>query len=89
MFLTRQMTKLSDCFSHVIRLDFKPEKERRELLIGYRAYIQSELADAICFIKKICSILEISYAETENLGDKREKEKRKEFLKRYPDEPWI
>ena len=88
MLLTRQMTKLSDCFFHIIRLDFKSEKERKELFIGYRVYAQSELADAICLIKKICEILGISYIETERLGDKREKEKREEFLKRYPNEPW-
>ena len=89
MLLTRQLTKLSNCFFHIMRLDFKPEKEREELFIGYRNYVQSELADAICLIKKICEILGISYIETENLGDKREKEKREEFLKRYPNEPWI
>jgi len=88
MLLTRQMTKLSDCFFHIIRLDFKLDKEREELFVGYRAYAQSELADAICLIKKICGILGVSYIETENLGDKREKEKREEFLKRYPNEPW-
>ena len=88
MLLTRQMTKLSDCFFHIIRLDFKPEEERGELFIGYQIYAQSELADAIRVIKKICEILGLSYVETENLGDKREREKREEFLKRYPDEPW-
>ena len=88
MLPTRQMTKLSDCFSHIMRIDFKPEEERNELFIGYRAYTQSELADAIFFIKKICGSLGISYIETEDLGDKRNREKREEFLKRYPNEPW-
>jgi len=89
MLLTRQLTKLSDCFFHIIRLDFKPEEERGELFIGYRIYVQSELADVIRLVKSICLILGISYIETENLGDKREKEKKEEFLKRYPNEPWM
>lgn len=89
MLLTRQMTKLSDCFFHMIRLDFKPEEERKELFIGYRAYVQSELADVIRLVKNICFILGISYIETESMGNKRDKEKREEFIKKYPNEPWV
>lgn len=83
-----RMTKLSDCFFHIMRLDFKPKEEREELFIGYRIYVQSELADVICLVKKICGILGLSYIETENLGDIRNREKRVQFLKRYPNEPW-
>lgn len=89
MLLTRQLTKLSDCFFHIMRVDFKPEKERNELYIGYRIYIQSELADIIRLVKNICSILRISYIETEEIGDKRDREKKEEFIRKYPNEPWV
>ena len=90
MLLTRQLTKLSDCFHHIIRLDFRVSGyEKEELFFGYKVYAQSELADAICQIKKICQALEISYTATEKIGDERDKEKEAEFAKRYPNEPWV
>ena len=59
------------------------------LFKGYRAYAQTELADVICQVKKICEDLELSYEETEKMSDERDKEKGMGFLKKYPNEPWI
>jgi len=91
MMLTRQITGLCDCLLHIIRLHtrVKDQAEFTKLFNGYRAYTQSELADVICQTKKLCQILKISFEETIVLGDERDKEKRAEFKKRYPDDSWI
>ena len=59
------------------------------LFKGYRAYAQTELADVICQVKKICEDLGLSYEKVDALEDVRDKEKEEEFLKKYPNEPWI
>lgn len=90
MLLTRQMAKLSDSLLHIIRLDSRATGEKKKSLFnGYRAYAQTELADTICQVKKICEDLGLSYKETEKMGDERDKEKGVEFFRRYPNEPWI
>jgi len=88
MLLTRQMTRLADCFQHIFRLSTR-EDDDGKLFKGYRAYAQSELADVIYQAKKLCEILGIDFEETEKLGDLRDKEKKEEFLKKYPNEHWI
>ena len=90
MLLTRQMAKLSDSLLHIVRLDSRAEGDKKKILFnGYRAYAQTELSDVICQVKKICSDLGLSYEETERMGDARDREKGAEFLKKYPNEPWI
>ena len=89
MLLTRQMTKLSDCLLHIIRLDFRATgEEKKSLFNGYRAYARTELADVICQVKKICEDLGLSYEKVDALEDVRDKEKEEEFLKKYPNIIW-
>lgn len=88
MLLTRQMTRLADCFQHIFRLYTREDGDGR-LFKGYKAYAQSELADVIRETKKLCNILDMSFEETEKIGDTRDEEKQEEFLKKYPNEHWI
>lgn len=90
LLLTRQLSKLTDSLLHIVRLDARATGEKRKAMFnGYRAFAQTELADIIAQVKKICDVLDISYKETEIMGDLRDKEKAVEFLKKYPHEPWI
>ena len=88
MLLTRQMTRLADCLQHIFRLHTR-EDDDGKLFKGYKAYAQSELADVICEVKRLCKTLGISFEKTEEMGDVRYEEKKQEFLKKYPDEHWI
>ena len=88
MMLTRQITRLTDCFLHIFRLHTRGD-ETGNLFKGYRAYVQTELGDAICCIKEICETLGLDFKETEIMGDTRYKEKQEEFLKRHPNDHWI
>jgi len=91
MMLTRQETKLSDSLLHLIRLHtrVKTEKEMKVLFEGYKRYAQTELADSIFQIEKLCECLGLSFEETISMGKIRDKEKRQEFGKRYPNDSWI
>jgi len=88
MLLTRQMTRLADCFQHTFRLHKRGDSDGK-LFRGYKAYAQSELADALWLIKRICDVLGVDFNETIELGVLRDKEKREEFLRRYPGEEWV
>jgi NTP pyrophosphatase (non-canonical NTP hydrolase) len=91
LMLTRQITSLADCLLHIIRL-YTRAKDRAEYQIlfnGYRGYAQTELADVICQVKRICEILGLSFEETCKMGDRRYSEKMEEFKKRYPEDEWI
>lgn len=88
MLLTRQMTRLSDCLLHIIRLHTRGDEDGR-LFRGYRAYAQTELADIINHIMKLCDILGISFEETESMSDERDEEKREEFREKFPNKRWI
>lgn len=59
MLLTRQLTKLSDALMHVIR----GEDEK-----GYRAFAQTEVADAIVQCEKITKALGVDFNETLAMG---------------------
>jgi len=92
MMLTRQMTRLSDCFMHIIRLPTQESGTHGRLnldFIGYRAYAKTELADIICQIKKLCKILELNFNMTLIMGLKRDEEKKAEYLKKHPNDEWI
>lgn len=88
MLLTRQMTRLSDCLLHIIRLHTQGDDDGK-LFKGYRGYAQTELADVIHHVKKFCEILGISFDETVHMAYERDKEKREEFLRKHPGEYWI
>lgn len=88
MLLVRQIARLSDCLLHIIRLHTRGDEDGKLFRI-FRVYAQSEIGDIICHCKKLCEVLNIPYDETEKMGDFRDKEKQKDFNKRYPNEYWI
>ena len=90
MLLTRQITSLSDCIQHIIRLGNKPDTEVNRLKYkGYVAFAQSELSDVYAQYVKMCDILEIPIQETCEMGMIRQEEKRKEYERRNPTDVWI
>jgi hypothetical protein len=91
MMLTRQITSLSDSLLHIIRLHTraKDKAKYRILFKGYRGHAQTELADIIYQVRKICEILELSFEETVEMGDIRDVEKEREFRRKYPCDNWI
>jgi hypothetical protein len=86
--MTRQITKLSDCIMHIVRLDSN-KKDTVNIFNGYKAYIQTELSDIITQIKRMCLILNISFEETVEMANLRDIEKKEEFLKKFPEEHWV
>ena len=89
MMATRQLTKLSDTFFHIIRLHTREPHNSANHLNGYRAYAQTEIADIITQLKKMCLALNLSFNETCEMADKRDKEKEAEFKRKYPNDPWV
>ena len=89
MLLSKPMAKLPKYFLKIMKLDFKPEEKRPALFIDYRNSIQLELAEIIRLIKNICFSLNISYPETEKMGEEIDKRKKEEFIEKYPNEPWV
>lgn len=92
MMLTRQMTKLADCFTHIIRISTQLDGKHGSAQLDYRgwvAYSQSEISDMLAQTKKLCDILGIDFVETYIMGLKRDVEKREEYLKTHPDDEWI
>ncbi len=89
MMATRQLTKLSDTFFHIIRLYTRESHNAENHLNGYRAYAQTEIADIITQLKKMCLALNISFDKTCEMADKRDKEKEAEFKRKYPNDPWV
>jgi len=89
--LTRQLAKLSDSLLHIVRLHnrAKDAQQKKALFEGYRRYAQTELADSNLQIKQLCRHLDLSFEETVKMGDERDKEKKAEFQKKYPNESWI
>jgi hypothetical protein len=88
--LSRQMTHLCDCFTHIIRLDTNDIHGSKGLDIkGYRAYAQSEISDMLVQTKKLCDILEIDFVDTYTLGLKRDIEKEKLYKENHPNDKWI
>jgi len=80
MLLTRQLTKMSDALLHVIR----GEDE-----LGYRAFAQTELSDAIRQCEKLSSVLGVDFQETLQMGRDRDAEKEAEWRKMHPGGLWI
>ena len=90
MMLTRQMTKLSDCITHIMRLSTQEDQKHKGIdYNGYRAYAMTELADVFCQTKKLCEILEVDPMQTYVLGIERDKEKKREYLESHPKDEWI
>jgi len=90
LLLTRQITALSDCFQHIIRLGNKPDnKINRDKFLAYKLFSQTELSDIIMQVYKLCGLLDISISETIKMGMDRQEEKKEAYLKRYPDDVWI
>jgi hypothetical protein len=90
MLLTRQMTKLSDCLLHIIRLQTQKNGKHKGVdYKGYRSYAQSELSDVLLQTKKLCDILGLDFIETYLMGIKRDEEKKKEYLESHPEDVWI
>jgi len=92
MMLTRQMTRLSDCFMHIIRLSTQESGRHGSKDLdykGYKAYAQTELSDILCQVEKLCKILGLNFNETLMMGFKRDKEKEEEYLEKHPSDEWI
>jgi hypothetical protein len=92
MMLTRQMTKLADCFTHIIRVSSQISGKHGSAQLDYKgwvAYSQSEISDLLAQTKKLCDILGIDFVETYIMGMKRDAEKREEYLKTHPGDEWI
>jgi hypothetical protein len=90
MLLTKQMTKLSDTLLHIVRLNKRATGEKRKVLFnGFRAYAQTELADVIMQVRRLCDILGLSYEDTQRMSLTRDQEKKEGFRRKYPNEPWI
>lgn len=92
MMLTRQITKLSDCLFHIVRLTTQKDGTHgsaRLDYIGYRAYAKSEIADMLVQARKLCDDLDIDFVDTYVMGMHRDKEKREEYEKTHPDDCWV
>jgi hypothetical protein len=92
MLLARQLNGLSGCLLHIIRMHTRAEQggeKQRQLLKGYCLHAQADLADLIFQTKKICEILGLDFTETVKMGDARHEEKKREFVKRHPNDEWI
>ena len=90
--LTRQMTKLADCFTHIMRLPTQADGRHGHASLdfrGYRAFAQSELSDVLCQVKKLCDILELDFFATLGMGLVRDAEKRSEYQESHPGDQWI
>ena len=81
----RQMGGLADCFRHIQRNDLVLKGD----IDGWRGFIQSELADILCLVRKTCKLFGLDYGETEKMGETRDAEKSREYLARHPGEFWI
>lgn len=86
--LTGQLAGLARSLEGIFRLATRKDEDNK-LFKAYRAYIKTELADAITHIKKMCQLLDLSFEEIVQLSIIRDKEKREEFLKKYPHEHWL
>lgn len=88
--LVRQLARLSDAILHIIRLHTRATPENYQgLRNGYKAFAQTEIADIIHQSKKILEIFDLSFEETFQMGQARYEEKKREFIKRYPNDEWI
>jgi len=92
MMLTRQITHLADCLFHIVRIATQKDATHGSLHLdyrGWRAYSQSELADVIMQIKKLCDILELDFIDTYLMGMKRDREKKEDYEKTHPNDKWV
>jgi len=92
MMLTRQMTKLADCFTHIIRTSTQIDRKHGFAHLDYRGWVvysQSEISDLLVQIQKLCDVLEIDFNETYAMGIKRDAEKKEEYLEKHPNDEWI
>lgn len=92
MMLTRQMTHLADCFTHIIRTSTQIDGKHGSAQLDYKgwvAYSQSEISDMLAQTKKLCDILGLDFVETYCMGIARDKEKREAYLKNHPGDEWI
>ncbi len=90
MLMTRQMTKLSDSLLHIVRLANQPDHMHKgKDYAGYKAYAQSELADILVQVEKICDILGCDFDATLEMGRSRDLEKKAEYLSMHPHDHWL
>jgi hypothetical protein len=92
MMLTRQMTRLSDCIIHIIRLNTQETGTHGSKNLdfrGYRAYLQTEISDVLVQAGKILEALDLPFQETLAMGITRDLEKQEEYLKQHPNDKWI
>ncbi|PIX90831.1 MAG: hypothetical protein COZ28_01670 [Candidatus Moranbacteria bacterium CG_4_10_14_3_um_filter_44_15] len=88
--LVRQLARLFDAILHIIRLHTRATCQNyQSFRNGYKAFAQTEIADIIHQSKKILEILDLSFEETVQMGHERYEEKKREFIKRYPNDKWI
>ena len=92
MMLTRQITHLADCLFHIVRLTTQKDGTHGSKHLdyrGWRAYSQSELADALVQIRKLCDILDLDFVDTYSLGLKRDEEKQRMYEATHPGDKWV
>jgi hypothetical protein len=90
MLMTRQMTKLSDSLLHIVRLANQPDHTHKgKDYAGYKAYAQSELADILIQVEKMCNLLGVDFQETVRMGRSRDREKKSEYLAEHPHDHWV
>ena len=90
LLLTRQITALSDCIQHIIRLGNKKDDYiNHQKYLGYVYYSMTELSDIYCQFHKMCELLGLDVEQTIKLGWARQEEKKKAYLKKNPDDTWI
>jgi hypothetical protein len=90
--LTRQITHLSDCLIHIIRLPTQDNGTHGSQNLdykGYRAYIQTEIADVLMQSAKILETLDLPFQETLVMGITRDLEKQEEYKRKHPNDKWI
>ena len=90
--LTRQLTHLSDCLLHIIRLPTQENGMHGSQNLdykGYRAYIQTEIADILVQAGKLLETLDLPFQETLAMGLTRDLEKQEEYLRKHPNDKWI
>jgi len=83
LLLTRQVGAISDCIRHLGRANTNDE------LLGWRAHLETELADIESIDRKLCNLLDLDPDRVRILGTIRDAEKKREYLKRHPGRKWV
>jgi hypothetical protein len=92
MMMTRQMTRLADCFTHIIRTSTQIDGKHGSAQLDYRGWVvysQSEISDLLVQTKKLCDILGVDFVETYCMGLERDAEKKALYLESHPNDKWI